>query len=650
MSELIRLELRKQKLAFAGLFAAFLITLPLAWLGAVIGHVDRRSTIDAVFLFWTLVGLPGAAALLGASAGTGLRAEPAAPAEAVLPVSPLRRALAALAAAALALAALAAVILLVAVVMSPGWRTTFTEKVGSAPEFQRAFFRLLGFSLLYILSVSFAAAYALGHGLAGGLIGLGLAATGSTALAAAVGLQTLYDERDILRPGGTLLVTVIALGGTFYALRRCASRLERRGGLGWKDAVLCGLGLAAGAVLCVLTIGGTFERLVRRPQPLRQDEYSARAHRLALRLVPGLRQAQAQGLLAASIDGEVLLLKPDGSRLVMVPGRRITLQEIFDVPLLNHNQSAQWDGDGTLWSLGSRPRRGISDWTGWDRILMHGRPGERFQQLPLAGDGGWRLVHRGPQVGTLGWAGDGKERFTPLSEKGAVASRSVDGDTPKMFSEGWAEAGLAASLSRDRRTLSWRGRAWKLPGRAMDGIFFELSLFPALTRGATPVFAVNVWEKEGVLALALCRPDGKVEIPWPGTRFYAEGITADGSLWDWRDSLGLLVIRPDGSAAPALDLGPAMASLPKSLPGGGKGFSRFPILLKVEDGEAWVVLRGEWLVHVDARTGEPKETWRLPAQPARGKDSIQAVDSGFFLHDGERTWFVDWDGTAKKLV
>ena len=241
---------------------------------------------------------------------------------------------------------------------------------------------------------------------------------------------------------------------------------------------------------------------------------------------------------------------------------------------------------------------------------------------------------------------------TGLNAKGALLTEgeAIADFGPKLFADGWAEAGLAASLSRDRRTLSWRGRAWKLPGRAMDGVFFELSLFPALTRGATPVFAVNVWEKEGVLALALCRPDGKVEIPWPGARFYAEGITADGSLWDWRDSLGLLVIRPDGSAAPALDLGLAMASLPKSLPGGGKGFSRFPILLKVGDGEVWVVLRGEWLARVDARTGEPKETWRLPAQPVRGKDSVQAVDGGFFLHDGERTWFVDWEGMAKKLV
>lgn len=184
----------------------------------------------------------------------------------------------------------------------------------------------------------------------------------------------------------------------------------------------------------------------------------------------------------------------------------------------------------------------------------------------------------------------------------------------------------------------------------MDGVFFELSVLPSVVQGRAPAFAVNVWTKDDELSLALCRPGGKVELPWPGARFYAEGITADGTLWDWRDGRGLLMLRPDGSAAPVLDLGPAMASLPKSRPDGGRGYSRFPILLKVGDGEAWVVLRGEWLARVDASTGEPKETWRLPAQPSRGKDSVQAVGEGFFLHDGERIWFVDWEGRARKLV
>ncbi|MBI5239241.1 MAG: hypothetical protein HY926_02105 [Elusimicrobia bacterium] len=650
MNEMIRLELRKQRLAFIGLAGAFIITIPLAWFGAAIGHVDRRSAIDAAFLFWTLVGLPASAALLGASAGAGLRAEPAAPAESILPVSPGRRASAALIAAALQLAALAAVVLLIAIIVSPGWRTTFTEKVWSAPEFQRAAFRLMGFSLAYILSVSFAAAFALGHGLAGGLLGLGLAGIGSTALAAAVGLQTLYPERDILRPGGVLFVAAIAVGGTFYSLRRAASRLERRGGLGWKDFALCGLGLAAGAALCVLTMGGTFERLVRRPQPVWREEYFARAQRQALRLVPGLREAAGQGLLAANMEGELLLLKPDGSRRTLVPGTRTTIQDIFDVPLLDRNHSVQWESDGALWSLHSRPRHTSDNWNGWDRALMHGRPGERFQQLPLASEGNWQLAHRGPRVGLLGWAGDGKMRFTPLAAQGRGRPQPVDGELPKLFADGWAEAGLAAAVGPDRRSVSWRGRTWKLPGWFADGVFFELSLLPAVARGEAPVFAVNVWEKSDVRSLVLCRPGGRVETPWPGAHFYAEGITADGTLWDTKDNRTMLMLRPDGSAAPVLDLSAALAALPKAGKRDRKGPPRFPILLKVEDGAVWVVLRQSWLARVDAGTGELKESWRLPARPARGKDSVQAVDGGFFLHDGERIWFVDWEGKAKKLV
>ena len=53
---------------------------------------------------------------------------------------------------------------------------------------------------------------------------------------------------------------------------------------------------------------------------------------------------------------------------------------------------------------------------------------------------------------------------------------------------------------------------------------------------------------------------------------------------------------------------------------------------------------------VDARSGALKGSWKLPAGPARGQDSVHAVEKGFFFHDGERIWFVDWEGRAKKLV
>ncbi|MCX5797634.1 MAG: hypothetical protein NTY77_19255 [Elusimicrobia bacterium] len=643
--ELPRLELRKQRLAFVGLAAAFIVTLPLAWLGAVIGHADRRAAIDALFLFWTTVGLPGAAALLGASAGVGLRAEPAAAAESVLPASPARRAAMALAAAALQLAALAAVVLLMAAAVSPGWRTTFTELVWSAPEFQRAVFRLLAFNLGYILAASFVCAYGLGHGLAGGLLGLGLAGIGSTALAAASGMQALYDERELLRPGGLFMIEALCLSGAAYALGRCASRLERRAGLGWLDFTLCGLAVSFGSVLCVLAMVRAFGCLVHHPQPIRHEDYFARAHSLALRLVPGLREADAQGLLVGDMDGRLMLLKPDGRRTVLAPGERVTLGDIFDVPLLDRNQSAEWDADGTLWSLHSKPLL-----NSWRRTLMHGRPGERFKQLPLAGDGGWQLVHRGLQVGTLGWSGDGKQRFTPLSAQGLAASRSVAGELPKMFSEGWAELGLAAAAGKDGKSISWRGRTWRLPGKIVDGIMFELSLFPAVTAKPAPVFALNAFDQKGASTMVLCRPGAKAQTPWPGKRFYAAGLSADGTLWSNFTNRTLLMIRPDGSAAPLLDLAPALAALPRQKGKPSQGLSRFPILLRVGDGELWALLSGRWLARLDAKSGALKACWELPCRPKNGRDSVQSVPAGFFLHDGERTFFVDWEGKARKLM
>jgi hypothetical protein len=642
---MLLLELRKQKLGFVGLAAAFVVTIPLARLGAAFGHVDQRAAIDAMFLFWTLVGLPAAAALLGAAAGAGLRAEPAAAAESVLPVPPARRAAAALAAAAVQLAALAALILLIALAVSPGWRTTFTETVWAAPEFQRAFFRLLAFSLSYILALSFLCAYGLGHGLAGGLLGLGLAGIGSTALAAATGLQALYDQRDLFRPATALLVQGLCLGGVGYGLGRLSSRLERRAGLGWKDLILGGLGACSGAPLCVLVMAAVFGCVEHRPQPIRRIEFFSDARRLALRLVPGLRKADAQGLLVSDLDGKLLLLKPDGSRLVLVPGEPIPIKDMFELPLFERFYSAEWDADGTLWTMHSSPRQGALT-----RTLMHGQPGQRFTVLPFKSDGGWELAHRGSQVGVVGWASDGKQRFTPVGVERAASARPAGGTIADLFAEGWAEQGLAAAAGRDGKSISWRGRTWRLPGRVVGGIMSELSLVPAVTPDPSPVFAVNVAGKDGGVSLVLCRPGAKAEQPWPGVDFHTEGLTSDGTLWGWKGNLGLLLIRPDGSAPPILDVSVALAALPKARRDEKEGYARFPVLLRVGDGEAWVLLRGRWLARVDTRTGALKDSWRLPARPISGKYSVTPVAQGFFLHDGERTWFVDWDGKARMLI
>jgi hypothetical protein len=345
------------------------------------------------------------------------------------------------------------------------------------------------------------------------------------------------------------------------------------------------------------------------------------------------------------MDGEFILLHPDGRRETLASGRGASLAEAFeDFP--GRVLSAAWDADGSLWVLDGQRKSDV-----WVRTILHGRPGERLRTMALPADVlGWQLAHRGPQVGLLGWSEDNKQRFTPFSAQGAAASRSVVGETPRLFNAGWAEQGLAATASQDRMSLSWRGQTWRMPERIVGGSMLEPGPFPAVAKSPAPVFAVNVMGGDGKRSLVLCKPGAKPQQPWPGTGFYAEGLSGDGSLWGLKDEFGLLLIRPDGSAAPVLNLAPALAALPKPQRGEGEGYFRLPVLLRAYDSDVWVMLRGRWLARIDAQNGTLKGSWRLPARPFAGKYSVQPVEKGFFFHDGERTFFMDWEGQAKKLI
>ncbi|MBI5208618.1 MAG: hypothetical protein HY927_01435 [Elusimicrobia bacterium] len=564
MKELILLELRKQRLAFIGLAAAVVASVPMVALGARWAHAGVREPLSALMLFWTLMGLPGVAALFGATAGAGLRAEPAASAESVLPLPPQRRALAALAAAAVYAALLAALVLAVALTASPGWRSTLLEQNWVQPTITRSFFHLMGFGMAHILALSFVCAFAFGHGLAGGLAGLFIGAFADATLAAAWGLQELFKERDILAPGWVLILMLLCLGGALFALRKASSRLERRAGLGWWHGPLCGLAMLVGAALCLLTLGATFTRLVSAPQPLRRDPYFQEGREWGAGWSsPALRKAAGQGCLAVTLEGELALFTPKGERVVLVPGGpRRTLSDVAAFPLWRI-RSAAWDEDGSLWVLLSVTRGGPGDLS-----LLHGRPGGRFEVHSAVEGDVHLIVRNGRQLGLIRWAWERNSyAFLPAKGKRPVWKPL----TPKE--RDWAPAGLPS-------------------------------------------------------------------------QFHADGLSADGTLWQSNGPQAMTLIGPAGKAASLVDVSTALAGLPRP----ARRVKERAVLLRAQEGELWVLLAGRWLCRVDGKSGEVRKRWRLAARPMDALRSVQPVEEGFFLHDGERIHFVDWEGRSKRLT
>ena len=175
---LLSLELRKNRLSAASVTAAFLVTLPVARLVASVTGMEPAKALEAILIGWMLLGSPFAAALIASSVGaqTGSRTE--SDAEALLPVSPARRAGASLGAALLLLAAVTT--LLVASAWALGALTPFLVSRDPAMNWARPFWEdsamapLFLFTLVDALLGCWLLSYVLGHAVAGGLLGSAL--------------------------------------------------------------------------------------------------------------------------------------------------------------------------------------------------------------------------------------------------------------------------------------------------------------------------------------------------------------------------------------------------------------------------------------------------------------------------------------------
>ena len=85
---LLRLELRQNVLSAASVVIAFLITLPIARLVSAATGLETAKALEAILSAWILIGLPLAAALIGASAGVRAASPSARECEALLPGAP----------------------------------------------------------------------------------------------------------------------------------------------------------------------------------------------------------------------------------------------------------------------------------------------------------------------------------------------------------------------------------------------------------------------------------------------------------------------------------------------------------------------------------------------------------------------------------
>jgi len=622
------LELRKNRLLWRALAAVFAASLPLACLGARRVHMDASQGLDAALLFWSLLGLPISAMLLGASGGAGLRAEPAESAEAVLPIAPRRRVVGAVLAAGIRIAALAALVLAACVALSAQWREVALGAATHAAPITHSFFVTLTFTLTHLVLTCFVCAYAARNAGFGALVGGLLAAIAACSVAYGLALHEFFGARAPF--GGKAFFAVAAsLGGGVWALGRLAPWLERGERRSWRAVAAVPLALAAGSVLAFLGLGITFGGVARSMHLAAGEGLLAFLwDEPYLHLLPRARKAASAGALVWNLEGELSWVPADGARAVLIDGVPRSPGDVLKAPLARAFGSSAWDEDGGLWVLfweygAAAPHR-----------LYHGTPPAKLtlRTADFGGKDPRRIAHRGTTIGVLTWAQDDKTHFGAMPAAGRVFRWEETGkDANEYLLEGWADAGLAARVSKDGRSLSVKraqGGAlrWTLPGKAIDR--------------RTPGFVLASSVDGRPRFELLVRPDSK------GTTDSVAVCHEDGSVAlqpqdPWKASLR------DGTYPAHLRHLVAPPSLKE------RGRRRDPRALRRDGDALWVLVEGSYLAKVSAADGKVLERWPLPPIPWLDREPepvSQADDDGFYYNTGRVLWRVGWDGSRRVLA
>ncbi|MBI5882202.1 MAG: hypothetical protein HZB91_03755 [Elusimicrobia bacterium] len=627
----IRLELSKQRLSFWGMAAAFAVSVPLAMFGAKVGRIALSEAMEALMMFWTTVGIPVMAVFFGATAGAGLRREPAASAEASLPLPPRRRAAAAFCAAGIYLAAVAFLV----AVFGP-LRPEAADIVGTgATAVSRLMAGLAVLCVLYLALTGFAAAYVSGHGLAGGLAGAVLG--GSTAVFLGLGctLSRLLPGPELGFGWRALAICGLSIVAAAWAADVFVERGERRVNGGRPRVLLAFLCLACGMVLSASFVKrSAFEVLARtflkddRPRIWEPEQAAAGTY------LPAVASAERQGALAKAQEGALYWLTPEGRRVALLTEEPVRLRNFLFGPYWWVDFSTEWGNDGSLWVLLSSHRRKAGSGEAFE--LYHGGTGGRLSlhSVLSASPAPRALVRRGRELGVLGRQGD-DYHFAPLPEKGMPGRWTKVGASNSEWNESVANA-----LVRDGLAV-WAGTDGRLRKGKEKGAF----LCHAITVAGKTLFLVPTNEGERSYASVY---EGRrlVRKVWeaPDSRRFALERAADGTWWGLRDKSSLHLLTREGEFLPPISLEAAL----KSLPAEEARNEAMPRVLRVEGGMLWLLAaEGGRLLKVELATGQVSRSWDLPKGRALTGPSV--TEKGFFLDTSRALYFIDWEGKARKL-
>lgn len=652
-ANIVELEFAKQKHNLMSVLFVIAVTLTTAFAQSLFRHAHVVETLKALLVLCVLC-LPGVAVIFAVSAAAGLHSGHRKLAEEGLPFSPRLRVLGAYLTSLALFAVLAALLLLLA------WRAggfNFHEDVTVLHSMW-----FLSFGVLFLHLLAFAFAYWTERALLGG--GLAVVAAGLTYVCLR-SFEALHDYPLFDTGWENLTRSVIAYGFVacsvaFAALWLMAPYKERD-----KPLRFAGVGIALALSLApLLSFGGILWRahvLESRLYPLVSWNWLVSANN-------ELYQSPPSGALLQTRAGSIVRVLADGSRTVLFKSPGVSL---FELPALSLSiRSYLLDPHGTLWMvLCPDFLRNGNLYEVWRST--GGKPMEQFttfrseeiepRSLAIVENQTYVCGSSTSEFACAALTNPGKppvwRRLTTGKEQSAFSGLTRDYALALL-----SETGEAASLSKDRSTLTWTGRLgaihWTLPGPAQAQLAGESRyVSPAYFLQGLPVFVLPVKDNtNGEQRLILCLPNGGVQDPWKRTWGEDPMRASDvqgGTVWTsgpWHRKERLVAIDSEGKTYTHVEIAGLFDQSGMLRPSGKPDdpISVFP--LRIYNSQLWLILQGS-LLQVDLQTGKVIRTTVLLTQNESMWNAVNLwpCKEGVYFINKNEIRLITWDGALKNL-
>ena len=673
MLEIAKLQLRKNRLIFVGMALTIAGSIPFSGAIALINGHPVFYGVDSALYFWSFIGLPFVAVLLGSSSGAANAADPLISAEELLPVSNRDAVFAAVGASILHIAALAGLFLVLAFLVSAQWRHSLVIMVPHSASWLKAaeepIVRPLFWISVFALPLFTAASYCLAYWTRNGIVGgsLALAAVGITVVGLAAGMaMQMFQPYRAPFAGKAGLIFIGSAAAILWALSDSARWFGRNENRRWTRGLLLAGAVAFGATASSMALAMNWSRVnsgasIVDTTPHRWYWSNRQGHE-ALGSTAARRAAVA-GVLLKTLKGGVEFVLPDGERRVLVPAVGRSLLSGVAGDAFGGVRSAVWDKYGKLWVLRAVP--GLEG-RGTQYHWWYGDAGDTLKFHSPAAGTWWRpFATIGDEVGFVSWSSKYREFMRVDVNLPKLSWQSMGSDEPLFIRNEMLRQRNAGRLSKDGQAFSailpdGTKQEWRLPAPAVvpernEGVRI---LVRALDRS---FYAISVRRPGAVGSIAILELDGSVRTVWEGNDagWPSGHATRRGGLYSVVGA-SLYAMTAEGDFVSKTNFSPTFQRLSKSGIKHGRAYE----ILRIDSDRVVVLLYSGSLLTIRVGDGKILSTVDLPEsglladyfRPHEKRSALfieelgwETSETGLFWHTGNRLHFVDWNGTIRDL-